>query len=322
MKYRRLGGTELELSEVGFDMRTVATDDYGKIVESLAERLLQEAFELGLTSFDGADIYGKGYGDELLAKAFPKMRYDIVIGASVGYDFYDRPPFEERQAQRFDAAYIRYACEQSLRRLKCDYVDLLQLHHPGPDAIESDELFETLEALVKEGKARCWGVRLATDGDWFEAGQSAMVEREVGALQIVYTLARQEQARRLLPIAAERGLGVIAGGATAERRLGVDGLPAAAAIGAGDADAQVALSSDDASFLWQDSGRTKAQAGALFALSQPSIASVLPVIGSLAELREIAAIAELAPLTEDELGQLEELWGSGASGQQNERICH
>ena len=201
MKYRHLPRTDLDLSEIGFGLWTLGTDWWGRIEESDKVRLLEKAFDLGITTFDTADTYGKGYGEEILAKALGQDRQNIIIATKFGYDFYDsveRIGHQER-TQRFEPDFIRFACEQSLRRLKTDYIDLYQLHNPRVDALEKDEVFELLNTLVKEGKIRYYGAALGPDIGWFEEGEASMQEREVYSLQIIYSILEQEPARQFFP---------------------------------------------------------------------------------------------------------------------------
>ena len=90
MKYRPLPRTDLELSEVGFGVWTVATTWWGKIPEEQRAELLENAVELGVNFFDTADTYGEGYGEEILAKVLGYRRHDLVIATKFGYDFYDK----------------------------------------------------------------------------------------------------------------------------------------------------------------------------------------------------------------------------------------
>ena len=176
MKYRNLGKTDLEVSEVGFGVWTVSTGWWGKIDERDGIALLDQALDLGINFFDTGDTYGLGYGEEILAKALGKKRNHIIIGTKFGYDFYthvEREGHQERP-QDFSPEFVRYACEQSLRRLNTDHIDLYQLHNPRLEAIESDDLFETLEALVEEGKIRYYGSALGPDIGWFEEGEASM----------------------------------------------------------------------------------------------------------------------------------------------------
>src|SRR5215207_6638617 len=89
MKYRVLRKANLKVSEVGFGMWTVSTGWWGKFTEAEAIALMHKALDLGMNLFDAADTYGNGLSEELLAKAFPKQRDEIVIATKVGYDFYN-----------------------------------------------------------------------------------------------------------------------------------------------------------------------------------------------------------------------------------------
>ena len=211
MKYRDLGTTDLSVSEVGFGVWTVSTGWWGKIEEPLAVDLLVKAFDYGVNLFDTADTYGLGYGEEILAKALKRQRHDIVIGTKFGYDFYthqEREGHTERP-QDFSPEFIRYACEQSLRRLDTDYIDLYQLHNPRIDTIEDDEVFHALDELVEEGKIRHYGVALGPDIGWFEEGEAAMTERHAPVLQIIYSILEQDPARRFFPIADSSKTGLL-----------------------------------------------------------------------------------------------------------------
>src|SRR6185295_7266734 len=132
MKYRTMRKTNLKVSEVGFGLWTVSTGWWGKFTDDEAIDLLHKAHDLGVTLFDAADTYGNGRSEELLARAFPKERDQLVIATKVGYDFYNHSA--ERKGQReipqdFSPSFLRFAVEQALRRLKTDRIDILQLHN-------------------------------------------------------------------------------------------------------------------------------------------------------------------------------------------------
>ena len=90
MKYRQMPRTDLQLSEVGFGLWTVATNWWGNIPEEQRAALLENAVDLGINFFDTADTYGEGYGEEILAKVLGHKRHEIVIATKFGYDFYDK----------------------------------------------------------------------------------------------------------------------------------------------------------------------------------------------------------------------------------------
>ena len=138
MKYRKLGTTDLTVSEVGFGVWTVATPWWGITDEAFGIKLLQQAAELGITFFDTADTYGNGLGERMLAKALSGRRAQIVIGTKFGYDFYHHTSRRGHEELPHDwrPEHVRFALEESLKRLETAYVDLYQLHNPRLDAIQ------------------------------------------------------------------------------------------------------------------------------------------------------------------------------------------
>ena len=211
MKYRTLPQTEIELSEIGFGVWTVATNWWGHIEDNDKRLLLENAIELGINFFDTADTYGEGFGEEVLSKYISHKRHDIVIATKFGYDFYDKTPRigHQERPQKFEPDFIKFACEQSLKRLKTDYIDIYQLHNPRIDTIEQDYVFETLEELKSEGKILHYGSALGPDIGWFEEGEASMIERNVKSLQIIYSILEQDPARSFFPIAEEKEVGLI-----------------------------------------------------------------------------------------------------------------
>src|ERR687893_585407 len=122
MRYRRLGDTDIEVSEVGFGVWTVSTGWWGEVDDERSVRLLRRAYEKGINDF---------------------------------YNHTQRRGQQERP-QDWSQEFLRFALEQSLRRLETDYVDFLQLHNTKMDAIENEALFELLEEFVSEGKIRAY----------------------------------------------------------------------------------------------------------------------------------------------------------------------
>src|SRR5215203_3819942 len=143
MRYRRLGDTGIQVSEVGFGVWTVSTGWWGQVDNERSVRLLRRAFEKGINYFDTADTYGSGLGETLLTDAFGGMRDEVVISTKIGYDFYNHTA--HRGPQDWSEDFIRFALEGSLKRLGTDYIDFLQLHNTKMDAIENDRLFGLME---------------------------------------------------------------------------------------------------------------------------------------------------------------------------------
>jgi aryl-alcohol dehydrogenase-like predicted oxidoreductase len=194
MKYRVLRKSNVKVSEVGFGMWTVSTGWWGKFTEGEAIALLHKAFDLGMNLFDAADTYGNGLSEEMLAKAFPKQRDEIVIATKVGYDFYNYG--EARKGQReipqnFSPEFIRTAVDNALKRLKTDRIDILQLHNVRHEQVEMDELWTTLAALKKEGKIILDGVALGPAIGWMYEGIDVIQKRNPGVVQHIYNMLEQ-----------------------------------------------------------------------------------------------------------------------------------
>lgn len=318
MKYRKLGNTDLTVSEVGFGVWTVGTTWWGITDEAYGIDLLRKAYDLGITFFDNADSYGDGKAERMLARALGDVRDRIVVATKFGYDFYtnggERAGHQERP-QDFSPAFARRALEESLRRLETDHIDLYQLHNPRMWAVDSDGLFETLEAFQREGKVRHYGVALGPAIGWEEEGTASMTRRRIASLQTIYNLFEQDPGRAFFPVARERGVGVVVR------------VPHSSGMLEGRYTAETSFSQNDhrshrpkewlteglqkleaIDFLTDGTGRTIGQAALQFILAEPSIASTLPNIYDEEQLREFAAASETPRLTEQELSRLAELY--------------
>ena len=317
MKFRQLPRTDLVVSEVGFGVWTVATNWWGRIEEADRAALLENALELGVNFFDTADTYGDGYGEEILAKVLGHRRQDLVIATKFGYDIYDPTPRDghRERPQKFDRDFVIYACEQSLRRLNTDYIDLYQAHNPRVDALERDELFEVLEQLKFEGKIRYYGVALGPDIGWFEEGETSMRDRQVDSLQIIYSILEQEPARDFFPIAAAQEVGLLSRVPHASNTLTGDFIEIPTfnendhrAFRRAEWLREAIAKVERVKFLVQEDARTMAQSAIQFCLKKPEIKSVLPNFTNLDELREYTAAVAAPPLTDEEQTLLDELW--------------
>ena len=327
MRYRSLGKTGVQVSEVGFGVWTLSTGWWGEVDDERSVRLLRLAFEKGINYFDTADTYGSGKGETLVADAFGGMREEIVISTKIGYDFYNHPQRrgQQERPQDWSEDFIRFALEQSLKRLRTDYVDLLQLHNTKMDAIENDALFELMEEFEREGKIRSYGVALGPKIGWLEEGVKAIRERDLVSVQMIYNLLEQDPGRGLIEAARETGTtlivrvphssGMLEGKYTEEttfakhdhrrhrpREWLLDGLKKVEQLG----------------FLTESGERTLGQTALKFALASPEIVSTPPNIYDEEQLEEFAAAPDTPDLEPEELSRIAELYennfGLEASG--------
>jgi aryl-alcohol dehydrogenase-like predicted oxidoreductase len=140
-----LGG-ELEVGRVGFGAMRIVDDPAG------GERVLRRALELGVTLIDTADIYGAGRSEEIIADTLYPYPAGLVIATKggLGYGFQER--IRDARPER-----LRAACDESLRRLKLERIDLYQLHRHDPE-VPLEESIGTLDELRREGKIRLVGI--------------------------------------------------------------------------------------------------------------------------------------------------------------------
>ncbi len=325
MKNRIIGTTDVTVSEVGFGVWTVSTTWWGITDEAFGVRLLQRAFDAGITFFDTADAYGNGLGETILTKALGDKRRQLTIGTKFGYDFYhgaSRRGHEELP-QEWRPEFVRFALEQSLSRLQTDYVDLYQLHNPRLDAMQRDDLFATLETLKAEGKIRAFGPALgpAIAERQIEEGAYAIEHRHADVVYIIYNLLEQmlgqalfESGRRhqtsfLVRVPHASGLldGTVKPDTTfspndhrfhrvstdeRKRAWQVDGLKKV----------------EQLNFLTEGTGRTLAQAAIQYVLAEPAVASVLPNIYNEQLLEEYAAAPGRPVLSAEELSRVAALY--------------
>ncbi|MGH7569596.1 MAG: aldo/keto reductase [Gemmatimonadales bacterium] len=234
MNTRVLGRTGLAVSQIGFGGWAIGGNHYGNSYgptdDAESKRAVRRAYELGCTFFDTADVYGHGHSEEILGEALADVRQHVVLATKVGGNFYNRdihPLLRERVGQAlgqaldhvpadaplpithdtsFAAAYVRFAVDQSLRRLRTDYIDLLQLHNPPLNLISQMETYQVLEDLKREGLIRFYGVSVHPPEEGLAAVNATMPD----TVQIVYNLARREVEDAFLPAARAAGVGVIA----------------------------------------------------------------------------------------------------------------
>lgn len=204
MKYRPLGKTGIQVSEIGFGAwgiggRTAGHTSYGDTDDRRSLAALSRALDCGITFFDTSSAYGEGHSEELIGKAFQGSRSRVVIATKTGYESWDRPP-------DFSPAAIVASTDASLRRLRTDYIDLLQLHNAPREVLASDAVAEILQRLVAAGKIRTWGASAKSPADALEALRVA----DAPIIQVNFNMMDVRAITSgLLEDAARRGAGLI-----------------------------------------------------------------------------------------------------------------
>ncbi|MBN1659040.1 MAG: aldo/keto reductase [Anaerolineae bacterium] len=161
---RTLGRSGIQVSALGLGTARIGglgwqrddlTVHYKQDQVDAAIRAIHRAFDLGITFFDTADVYGGGHSEHILGQALTGRRHEVVIATKFG------EPFDEQTGQPTreepSPAFIRRACQASLRRLNTDYIDLYLFHLRDYDLERAGEVRDTLEDLADEGKIRYYG---------------------------------------------------------------------------------------------------------------------------------------------------------------------
>jgi len=206
MKYRALGRTGLQVSEIGFG--TWGMGDWMPRDDAGAVSALCRGFDVGITFYDTALAYGDGHGEELLRKAFGGRRDQVVIASKIPPKSYHWPVRDsDRLSDTFPAEWIIRSTEQSLRNLGADYIDL-QLLHAWTGAYQAlPEWREALLSLKQQGKIRAFGI---SANDWDPYGTVDLVRSGlVDCVQVIFNIFEQRPLERLFPAAEESDTGVV-----------------------------------------------------------------------------------------------------------------
>jgi len=317
MRYRRFGRSELEVSEVGFGVWTLASDWWGKVDDKAG--MLRAALDAGINFIDTAPVYGSdGVGETLLADLLKTNRDEIVLTTKCGYDIdaERRFPGQSERPHDWRPESIRRQLEASLRRLGTEHIDLYQLHNTRIEPILADDLWAELERFKAEGKIRELGVALGPAIGWVEEGLVAIRDRPIVSLQTVFNILEQEPGLTFAaePNVSEGNIGLISRVPHASDTLSGK-VTRETEFPEGDHRAHRNRDNmldnfdkaDTLTFLWEGTGRTIGQAAIAGILANPAFTTVLPTCLTVEEVREYAAASDV-PLTDDEKAHLDERW--------------
>jgi aryl-alcohol dehydrogenase-like predicted oxidoreductase len=205
MNYRKLGNSDLNISEISFGCMSLQGD------YTSSKKLIDLAIEKGINFFDTADLYDKGENEITVGKALKDKRSEVFIATKVGNQWradgsgWDWNPTKQ---------YILAAVEESLHRLQTDYIDLYQLHGGTLDD-PIDETIEAFEILKSQGKIRYYGISSIRPNVIREyVKKSNMV-----SVMMQYSLLDRRPEEEALGLLQKNGIGVLARGSVAKGLL-------------------------------------------------------------------------------------------------------
>jgi aryl-alcohol dehydrogenase-like predicted oxidoreductase len=315
MEYTRLGSSGLEISSVVLGCMSYGDPARGNHPWSLPEEqsraFIRRALELGITTFDTADVYSNGSSEEIVGRALGGFaeRDEVVIATKVHGVMRPGP-----NGGGLGRVHIMQAIDASLRRLGTDYVDLYQIHRWDPE-VPIEETMEALHDVVKAGKARYIGASSMFAWQFATAQHAADLNgwTRFVSMQDQYSLISREEEREMHPYCLESGVGVLPWSPLARGRLTrdwdartarsvTDGFAATLYHQAEESDRRVAAAVASVAL---GRGVSRAQVALAWVMRQPAVTA--PIVGAtkLEHLDDaVAAVGlELTPAELQLLGE-------------------
>jgi len=206
MRKRLLGRTGIEVSEIGYGAWGIGGKMWQGATDDESAATLRRAFELGLNFIDTALVYGEGHSEELVGQIAPPSVHVATKVPPKNFLWPARPGIGIKEV--FPYEYIVSCTEQSLRNLKRDFVDLQQLHVWNPEWIGDDGWRRAFEDLKKSGKARFVGISINDHQP--DSALELIRTGLIDTVQVIYNIFDQSPEDRLLPLARELNIGVLA----------------------------------------------------------------------------------------------------------------
>jgi aryl-alcohol dehydrogenase-like predicted oxidoreductase len=202
MEYRKLGNSELKVSEIGLGGSNLGS----KVTEEVSIKVINHALEIGINFLDTAALYGQGRSEEVIGKVIKDKRSQIVLATKFGH-----PRNEAPGESGGSHCSIMKSVETSLKRLNTDYIDLYYMHHPDP-LTPVEETLRTLDDLVRSGKVRYIGCSNHAAWQLCNAVWTARMHNLPAfiVVQEVYNLLDRSSERELIPCCETLGVGFVA----------------------------------------------------------------------------------------------------------------
>ncbi|AZU63224.1 aldo/keto reductase [Neobacillus mesonae] len=292
MKKRRLGNSDLFVTELGLGCMSIGTE------EKTAREIIEAALDEGINYFDTADLYDFGVNESLVGKALKNVREQVVIATKVGNRWNaDKSSWTWEPSK----PYIKEAVKNSLKRLGTDYIDLYQLHG-GTINDPIDETIEAFEELKAEGYIRYYGISSIRPN----VIREYVKKSNIVSVMMQYSMLDRRPEEEALTLLAEHGISVVTRGPLAKGLLSEKLLEKASEKGYLD------YSFEELSKVLPllkektAAARSFTEAALQYNLAAQAVASVIAGASSVEQVRSNAAAVRSNPLTEEEAALIKE----------------
>jgi len=198
MRYRKLGKTNFEVSEVSLGAWQIG-GSWGEVSNEDAERVVHAAIDNGINFIDTADVYGDGRSERFIAKVLSETKEQVFVATKAGRRL------QPHTVDGYNRANLTAFVERSLQNLRRETLDLVQLHCPPTGVYYEPEVFAALDELKQAGKILYYGVSV----EKVEEALKAIEYAGVATVQIIFNIFRQRPKDLFFPLAQQRDVGIL-----------------------------------------------------------------------------------------------------------------
>jgi aryl-alcohol dehydrogenase-like predicted oxidoreductase len=312
MRYRKLGRSGVEVSEIGVGAWAIGGSMWGGARDDDSRAALERAIERGVNLIDTALVYGQGHSEKIVGDVL-KRHPEVLVATKVPPKSYNWPAQPDaRLEDNFPAAWIRQSCEDSLAHLQRDHIDLLQLHVWADSWTLRDEWYGEMVKLREQGKIRLIGISINSHDP--KSAVRVVKAGRVDALQVFYNLFDQSPEDELYPACLEHGVGILArvpfdeGSLTGKLRADTK-FPEGdfrSEYFAGNMLKKTVERVEKMRPVVEGAAGTMARGALRFCLSHPAVSTVIPGMRNLHQADENTAASDEGPLPAEVLSKLRE----------------
>lgn len=314
LRFRVLGKSNLNISEIGFGLWAAGGDAWGATDDSQVLNAIDYALDQGVNFYDTADVYGAGHSEELLGRAMQGRRGKFIVATKIGWRDFDG---EGQKTAYTSLDKFMAGVESNLKRLNTDFIDVIQSHINFRDP--TMEIFiEGFQRLQQAGKVKAYGVS-TSDFEYLKAFNS---NAGCATLQIDYSILNRTAEEEIFPYCQQNNIGVIVRGGLAMGIL-AGKFTSETRFGEGDFRSRWHENPDEYKIFLNDlkiveqlrkletPERSLAHLALQFTLHHPAVTTVIPGIKDISQAEKNIAAGLLPPLSAEELASIDKLVAPG-----------